>query len=274
MGAGTKPLGVHHFDPRYTPLLETADPGEPPQTGGEVYAEIGKRPCVYTAFAFRQLPAGVPGASGNSRTSCLCPKHHVKLPDESAGSSSRVRSAMGWRADAGTALAEVTASASQAEQTGDLLARARTLHKQVPLIDGHNDYPWALREANAERDLNKLDIRMPQPKLHTDIPRLRAGGVGGQFWSYDPRRHAGSSAVRATLRADRRRPSDGSQVSGHVRACAHRGRRGAHIQAGRIASLIGMEGALDRQLARDAPHVPSSGRPIHDPDPQHQRALG
>ena len=52
-----------NFDPRYTPLLETADPGEPPQTGGEVYAEIGKGRCVYTAFAwFRQLPAGVPGA--------------------------------------------------------------------------------------------------------------------------------------------------------------------------------------------------------------------
>jgi hypothetical protein len=52
-----------NFDPRYTALLETADPGEPPQTGGEVYAEIGKGRYVYTAFAwFRQLPAGVPGA--------------------------------------------------------------------------------------------------------------------------------------------------------------------------------------------------------------------
>ena len=52
-----------NFDRRYTPLLETADPGEPPQPGGEVYAEIGKGRYVYTAFAwFRQLPAGVPGA--------------------------------------------------------------------------------------------------------------------------------------------------------------------------------------------------------------------
>jgi hypothetical protein len=51
------------FDPRYTPLLETADPGEPPQLGGEVYARIGKGHYVYTAYAwFRQLPAGVPGA--------------------------------------------------------------------------------------------------------------------------------------------------------------------------------------------------------------------
>jgi LmbE family N-acetylglucosaminyl deacetylase len=51
------------FDKRYTPLLETADPGEPPQRGGELYAEVGKGRFVYTAYAwFRQLPAGVPGA--------------------------------------------------------------------------------------------------------------------------------------------------------------------------------------------------------------------
>jgi hypothetical protein len=51
------------FDPRYTPLLESHDPGEGPQQGGEVYAEVGKGRYVYTSYAwFRQLPAGVPGA--------------------------------------------------------------------------------------------------------------------------------------------------------------------------------------------------------------------
>ena len=51
------------FDRRYTPLLESHDPGEPPQIGGEVYAPLGKGHFVYTAYAwFRQLPAGVPGA--------------------------------------------------------------------------------------------------------------------------------------------------------------------------------------------------------------------
>jgi len=51
------------FDPRYTPLLESADSGEPPQRGGELYAEVGKGRYIYTAYAwFRQLPAGVPGA--------------------------------------------------------------------------------------------------------------------------------------------------------------------------------------------------------------------
>jgi hypothetical protein len=51
------------FDRRYTPLLETADAGEPPQRGGELYAAVGRGHYVYTAYAwFRQLPAGVPGA--------------------------------------------------------------------------------------------------------------------------------------------------------------------------------------------------------------------
>jgi hypothetical protein len=51
------------FDPRYVPLLESADPGEMPQRGGEVYAQVGRGHYVYTAYSwFRQLPAGVPGA--------------------------------------------------------------------------------------------------------------------------------------------------------------------------------------------------------------------
>jgi membrane dipeptidase len=152
---------------------------------------------------------------------------------------------MAWRADAGTAAfgGSYGESASQAEQAGDLLARARALHKQVPLIDGHNDYPWALREANAERDLNKLDIRMPQPKLHTDIPRLRAGGVGGQFWSvYIPADMQGPIAVRATLeqidivhRMARKYPDtfELARTAADVERI---------FRAGRIASLIGMEG--------------------------------
>ena len=51
------------FDARYTPLLESADPGEAPQRGGEVIADVGKGKYVYTSYAwFRQLRAGVPGA--------------------------------------------------------------------------------------------------------------------------------------------------------------------------------------------------------------------
>ena len=42
----------------------------------------------------------------------------------------------------------------------DLLSRARARHRASPLVDGHNDYPWALRQNNEERDLDKLDIRV------------------------------------------------------------------------------------------------------------------
>ena len=51
------------FDPRYVPLLEAHDAGEAANTGGEVYARVGRGHYVYTSYAwFRQLPAGVPGA--------------------------------------------------------------------------------------------------------------------------------------------------------------------------------------------------------------------
>ena len=91
-------------------------------------------------------------------------------------------------------------SSGMAAQEPDLLTRARALQRDTPLIDGHNDFPWALRENNAARDLDKLDIRMPQPKIHTDIARLRQGGIGGQFWSvYVPATLQGGAAVVATL---------------------------------------------------------------------------
>jgi hypothetical protein len=51
------------FDPKYTPLLESHDPGEQPNNGGMVLAKLGKGTYVYTSYSwFRQLPAGIPGA--------------------------------------------------------------------------------------------------------------------------------------------------------------------------------------------------------------------
>jgi membrane dipeptidase len=150
------------------------------------------------------------------------------------------------------ALVLICVSAVGVSAQNDLLARARALHKQVPLIDGHNDYPWALRENNAERDLSKLDIRVAQPKLMTDIPRLRAGGVGGQFWSvYIPVTMQGPQAIRATLeqidivhRMVRRYPDtfELALTAADVDRI---------FKAGRIASLIGMEGghSIDNSLA-------------------------
>src|SRR6476620_4988775 len=59
---------------------------------------------------------------------------------------------------------------------------AKKLHASSLVIDGHNVMPWELRK-QASSSFDKLDISKPQPKLQTDIPRLRKGGVGAQFWS-------------------------------------------------------------------------------------------
>ncbi len=63
-----------------------------------------------------------------------------------------------------------------------LTPQAAELHRSLLVIDGHNDLPWAMRTL-AARSFENLDIAQPQEKLQTDIPRLRAGGVGAQFWS-------------------------------------------------------------------------------------------
>jgi membrane dipeptidase len=60
--------------------------------------------------------------------------------------------------------------------------RARELLRDTPLIDGHNDLAYALRGRVGLRT-SVVDLREPVPDLDTDIPRLRAGAVGGQFWS-------------------------------------------------------------------------------------------
>jgi membrane dipeptidase len=63
------------------------------------------------------------------------------------------------------------------------LERARALLAGHPVVDGHNDLPWALRERSGY-DLDACDIAADQTgRLHTDLARLRAGGVGAQFWS-------------------------------------------------------------------------------------------
>ncbi|MBI4550718.1 MAG: membrane dipeptidase [Candidatus Latescibacteria bacterium] len=136
-------------------------------------------------------------------------------------------------------------------QAPDLLERAKALHRRVPLIDGHNDLPWQYRQ-KVNRDVSKIDISQPQPELMTDIPRLRAGGLGGQFWSvYVPVSMQGQEAVRATMEEIDvvyqliRRYPDTFQLA----LTADDVDRA--FKAGRIASLIGMEGghSIDNSLA-------------------------
>ncbi len=81
--------------------------------------------------------------------------------------------------------------------------RVDRILKEVPLIDGHNDLPWQFRERSKNR-LEDIDLRKDQsalkPSLHTDIPRLRQGRLGAQFWSvYVPTSMKGADAVQATI---------------------------------------------------------------------------
>jgi membrane dipeptidase len=127
--------------------------------------------------------------------------------------------------------------------TSSPAARARELLAAHPVVDGHNDLPWALRE-QVGYDLDRLDIAEDQrSRTHTDIPRLRAGGVGAQFWSvYVPVSLTGAAAVTATLeqidvvhRMAERYPAD-------LRLALTADDMEAARAEGRIASLMGAEG--------------------------------
>ena len=63
-----------------------------------------------------------------------------------------------------------------------LTPEALRIHQAGFVFDGHNDLPWELRE-RADAGFLKFDVSKEQPELHTDIPRLRKGNVGAQFWS-------------------------------------------------------------------------------------------
>ncbi|MFD9433714.1 dipeptidase [Streptomyces sp. NPDC060002] len=121
------------------------------------------------------------------------------------------------------------------------LDAARELLREFPVVDGHNDLPWALRE-QVRYDLDARDISGHQhAHLHTDIPRLRAGGVGAQYWSVYVRADL-PDAVPATLeqidcvrRLIARHPED-------LRAALTAADMEAARAQGRIASLMGAEG--------------------------------
>ena len=133
----------------------------------------------------------------------------------------------------------------------DFKARAIAIHRQSPLIDGHNDYPWALRGIDPGRDLNKAEISKPVPTLMTDIPRLRQGGVGGQFWSvYTPGTMQGQEAVRVTLEQIDIVHRMTKQWGETFQMASMADDVDRAFKNGKIASMIGMEGghSIDNSL--------------------------
>ena len=118
------------------------------------------------------------------------------------------------------------------------------------LIDGHNDLAWAMRQLH-NYDFDALDLSQYAPALHTDLSRLRKGGVTGQFWSvYAPSTLSGSQAAVVTVEQImfvrafiERFPNDlvfATCADDVIKA----------DQSGRIASLIGVEGGhcIDESL--------------------------
>ncbi len=149
-----------------------------------------------------------------------------------------------WICAALVVLATRTATAQSTASAPIIVSeRAQQIHDAALLIDGHNDLPWALRE-NGSTSFEKLDIAGACPSLHTDIPRLRKGGVKAQFWSvYVPAntRLKGESLQTtleqiAIVEAMLARYPDTFELARTANDIERISR------AGKIASLIGVEG--------------------------------
>ena len=137
----------------------------------------------------------------------------------------------------------VTSASAAAAQSDPTLERARKLLRSVPLIDGHNDLAWEIRESKtAPMDVAAYDLRTRTPG-HTDLERLKAGQVGAQFWSiYVPGEVKDSGYARIQL----------EQFDIARRFIARYPERLAlaltaadierEFKRGRVASLLGMEG--------------------------------
>jgi membrane dipeptidase len=120
---------------------------------------------------------------------------------------------------------------------------ALKVHQASFVFDGHNDLPWTLREKSGS-SFDKCDITKSQPAMHTDIPRLKKGNVGAQFWSvFVPAetKNAGTALVDTMAQIEivhamvKRYPET-------FRLCLTYDDILKSREEGKIASLIGMEG--------------------------------
>ena len=154
-----------------------------------------------------------------------------------------------WKAAVGLAFL-LTAGPPDRLSAQDYRAQALRILRTVPLLDGHNDIPDAIRERGG---LDSVDFAVRQPKLMSDIPKLRAGGVGAQFWAaYVPVTTIDSGPHPAVYALE--------QIDLIKRLCARYPRdlalaRSAadverNFKTGKISCLIGIEGghAIENSL--------------------------
>jgi len=129
-------------------------------------------------------------------------------------------------------------------ETDLALAAARDLLKREPLFDGHNDLPWVIRnDRTARGDVIAYDLTRVHEKGDTDIPRLREGGVGAQFWAAFQPTNAPHPARTALEQIDliRRIEAAHPDVFLPARSAADFARA---KRAGKIASYIVVEGGV------------------------------
>jgi membrane dipeptidase len=117
---------------------------------------------------------------------------------------------------------------------------ARELLRQYPVMDGHNDLPWLLRNMPGG---SQVDIAAPVPGAHTDLPRLAAGGVGAQFWSvYVPAELQGDAAVATTIEQIELVHTLARRYPAALRIALTAADVRASFASGQVASLLGAEG--------------------------------
>jgi membrane dipeptidase len=131
------------------------------------------------------------------------------------------------------------------------LEHARKLLESTPLIDGHNDLPWEIRESKtAPRDVAAYDLTVRSPK-HTDLGRLKEGRVGAQFWSiYIPGEIKDSGFARVQLEQFDIARRMIARYPNQLAPAYSSDDIERSFKRGRIASLLGMEGghAIENSL--------------------------
>jgi membrane dipeptidase len=110
-----------------------------------------------------------------------------------------------------------------------------------PVIDGHNDLLWTMRDLNGY-DFAAYDVGERQTRTHTDLPRLRQGGVGAQFWSVFVPCSEGERAVRSTLEQVDAAYAMIERYADRLALATTADEVEAAWRDGRIACLMGAEG--------------------------------